>query len=123
MFCGITVKHIGITMQKKDRYSTVETIEKRQAERKEVIESICFSHFNDGGGLSSQGKGLAVNISPMGMQIQIRQDLPVNTKILIEVFFPTEIHRYTGEIAWTNKIEENVFSIGVRILFKKIVYR
>jgi len=110
-------------MQKKDMCSTVEAMDKRQSPRKEIIESICYSHFNDEGGLSSQGKGLAVNISPMGMQVQIRHDLPVNTKMLIEVFFPTEIHRYTGEVAWTNKVEDDVFSIGLRILFKKIIYR
>lgn len=100
-----------------------EVFEKRETPREKVIESVCFSHFNEDGSLNLEGKGLAVDFSPMGMQIQVKEKLPVNTKILIEVFFPKEIHKYTGEIAWGNEIKRGLFAIGIRILFKKVVYR
>ena len=97
--------------------------ERRKLFRERVVESIYFSHFNEDGSLNAQGKGLAVDFSPVGMQIQLKKTLKINTKILIEIFFPTEIHKYTGEVAWTNEIEDNLCAVGVRILFKKIVYR
>ena len=110
-------------MQKEIEKENATATDRRNTIRKDVIESICFSHFNEDGSLNAQGKGLAVNFSPVGMQIQVEKKLATNTKILIEVFFPTEIHKYTGEVAWSNEIGDVLFAVGVRILFKKIIYR
>ena len=98
--------------------------DKRKITREDKIENIYFSHFNEDGSLNIQGEGISVDFSPMGMQIRVEYELPINTKILIEIFLDEEIQRYTGEIAWVNKMEgEERFSAGIRILFKKVIYR
>ncbi len=101
---------------------TVGTLDRRRESRKKSVENIKYSSFSEDGRLSSEGIAKAIDFSPMGIKIQTTEEFLVNTKIVIEVFFKEETHRYTGEIAWIKKITDKEFMGGVRILFKKVNY-
>lgn len=89
----------------------------RQYPRLERIQLIAYSHYDTQGILTTTGRmGTTLNLSLGGALIEIANEFPVGTIIVLDLNISGKIIRIKGKIIHVRKTDSQLWSTGIQII-------